>query len=195
MRYSLNSLPRISLGKVLTGIACIGALTMSIGSYRSTDTTEVGVRTKKLGPNAGVEQKTYQPGSTFFVPPFANDWHTFDARLRVVEMTATLTERRGGSQGDIPFKTRDGNDINLDIVLSYRIDPQKAPYILEHVAQSDDELEEKVFETIARSVPRHIFGELNTEEFAQATPRGEKAEKVKVKLQEYLGPFGIIVEG
>ena len=36
---------------------------------------------------------------------------------------------------------------------------------------------------------------MNTEEFAQATPRGEKAEKVKVKLQEYLGPFGIIVEG
>jgi len=31
------------------------------------------------------------------------------------------------------FKTIDGNDISLDVIIAYRIDPKKAPYILQFV--------------------------------------------------------------
>ena len=38
------------------------------------------------------------------------------------------------------FKTIDGNDISLDVIIAYRIDANKAPYILQYVARDDDNL-------------------------------------------------------
>ena len=38
------------------------------------------------------------------------------------------------SEGLSGVKTIDGNDISLDVIIAYRIDPQKAPYILQYVA-------------------------------------------------------------
>ena len=45
---------------------------------------------------------------------------------------------------DIPFKTKDGNDIRIDVIFTYRVDPQKAPYIRQFVAKDMLELKEKV---------------------------------------------------
>ena len=54
----------------------------------TTDSTEVGVRTKKFAfiGEKGVEDKIYAPGSTYFFLPFINDWHTFDTKLQNLEM-------------------------------------------------------------------------------------------------------------
>ena len=54
----------------------------------STDSTEVGVRTKKftIFGQKGVEDKVYAPGSTYIFMPFINDWHTFDTKLQNLEM-------------------------------------------------------------------------------------------------------------
>jgi len=58
---------------------------------------------------------------------------------------------------DLLFKTIDGNDISLDVIVSYRIDRAKAPDLVQRVATSDFELKDKVVRTIARSrPPRHL---------------------------------------
>jgi regulator of protease activity HflC (stomatin/prohibitin superfamily) len=88
----------------------------------------------------------------------------------------------------------DGNDIGLDVIIAYRIDPAKAPYILQYVARNDQTLREKIVRTVARSKPRDIFGELKTEEFYVAGKREAKADIAKEALQGILGPMGIIVE-
>ncbi len=162
----------------------------------STGKTEVGVRTVKftLFGEKGVEDKIYPPGSTTFFLPFINDWHTFDTKLQNLEMTAQVRRGDRNSKDDLLFKTIDGNDISLDVIIAYRIDPKKAPYILQHVASSDRELRDKVVRTIARSKPRDIFGELETEEFYITATRQEKSDQAKESLQEILGPYGIIVE-
>ncbi|MCF6180214.1 MAG: prohibitin family protein, partial [Geopsychrobacter sp.] len=95
---------------------------------------------------------------------------------------------------DLLFKTIDGNDISLDLIIAYRIDPKMAPYILQYVATSDKALRDKVVRTIARSKPRDIFGELATEEFYISDRRREKSDQVKQTMQKILGPYGIIVE-
>lgn len=160
------------------------------------DSNEVGVRTVKFGilKKKGVEQKFYAPGSTYFFLPVINDWHTFDTKLQTMEMT--YDPRRGDlrSRDDLLFKTIDGNDISLDVIIQYRIDPQKAPYILQNVAQDDFLLRQKVVRAVARSVPRDIFGELKTEDFYISQQRQDKAEKVRSRLNEILGPYGVIVE-
>ena len=162
----------------------------------STQSTEVGVRTIKWSPfvKKGVMQEIYAPGTTFFFPLIINDWHTFDTKLRNMEMT--IKQGQGAHYGpdDVLFKTIDGNDISLDVIIAYRIIPDKAPYVLEYVAKDNLELEEKVVRPVARNITRDLFGELKTEDFYIATKRTEKADKAIALLNKTLNPYGVIVE-
>src|SRR5512137_595103 len=83
-----------------------------------TKSTEVGVRIIKWSPLAksGLVQNVYAPGATYFFAPVFNGWYTFDTKLQNMEMTAS----RGGSRfgkDDLVFKTIDGNDIALDVII------------------------------------------------------------------------------
>ncbi len=162
----------------------------------STDSTEVGVRTRKftLFGEKGVENKVYAPGSTYIFLPFINDWHTFDTKLQNLEMVFDRSRGDRRTQDDLLFKTIDGNDISLDVIIAYRLDAEKAPFVLQNVAEDDRTLREKIVRTIARSKPRDIFGELTTEEFYVADKREAQSQRAKNVLQEMLGPLGIVVE-
>jgi regulator of protease activity HflC (stomatin/prohibitin superfamily) len=162
----------------------------------TTNETEVGVRTKKfsLVGATGVENKSYPPGSTYFFMPFINDWHTFDTKLQNLEMVFERGRGDRRTRDDLLFKTIDGNDISLDVIIAYRIDAERAPFILQNVAKSDRTLRDKIVRTVARSKPRDIFGELTTEEFYVADKRELQAQRAKDILQEMLGPMGIVVE-
>jgi regulator of protease activity HflC (stomatin/prohibitin superfamily) len=162
----------------------------------TTGETEVGVRTVKLGvwKPKGVEDKVYAPGSTYFFLPFVNDWNTYDIKLQNLEMTFSKSSGDRKTRDDLLFKTIDGNDISLDVIVAFRIDPEKASYILQFVAPNNAILRDKIVRTIARSKPRDIFGELKTEEFYVAERREHQAQKAKEILQAMLGPMGIIVE-
>jgi len=177
-------------------LAVVIAALLSSCVPHTTGETEVGVRIKKIALTGekGVEDKVYAPGSTYFFLPFINDWNTFDTKLQNLEMT--IKEDRGDRRGrdELLFKTIDGNDISLDVIIAYRIDPAKAPYIVQYIAGNDTTLKEKIVRTIARSKPRDIFGELKTEEFYVADSREKKAAQAKDSLQDILGPMGIIVE-
>lgn len=73
-----------------------------------------------------VEERVYAPGSTYFFLTFINDWHTFDTKLQNLEMTYDRGRGDRKSRDDLLFKTIDGNDISLDVIIAYRINPQKA---------------------------------------------------------------------
>jgi hypothetical protein len=183
--------------RIVTQAILLLSLLVAAGcTPHTTGETEVGVRTRKLaffGPK-GVEEQTYAPGATYFFPPVINDWNVFDTKLQNLEMT--LSHERGDRkvQDDLIFKTIDGNDICLDVIIAYRIDVNKAPHILQYVARNDQTLRDKIVRTIARSKPRDIFGELKTEAFYVAESREAQANKAKDELQKILGPMGIIVE-
>ena len=162
----------------------------------TTGPTEVGVRTVKwsLFAPKGVMDAVYAPGATYFFPAVLNDWHTFDTKLQNVEMTFDPSRGDRLHRDDLLFKTIDGNDISLDVIVSYRIDPAKAPIIVQYVGTTDWELKDKVVRTVARSRPRDVFGELKTEEFYVSDKREEKAEHVRAELNEMMNPYGIVVE-
>ena len=173
------------------------ALFISTGcTPHTTGLTEVGVRTRKVafwGPK-GVENRIYPPGGTYFFLPFINDWNVFDTKLQNLEMTYSKTRGDRKTRDDLLFKTIDGNDISLDVIIAYRIDASKAPYILQYVARNDDRLRGIIVRTVARSKPRDIFGELKTEAFYVADARETQSNKVREALQQILGPMGIIIE-
>ncbi len=187
--------------------ACAG--TIAIGALAgcmpySTGPTEVGVRTKTftIFGKKGVQDTVYPPGVTSWFVPFLNDWHTFDTSLQTLQMSAAPVARTldqapveyDGSGDDLLFKTIDGNDIGLDLVISFRIDATKAPMILQTVATSDAEVRDNIVRSIARSKPRDIFGELKTEEFYIAQNRTDRENEVRDALNAIMEPYGVIVE-
>src|SRR2546423_15685443 len=108
--------PKILFNWAKWGLLGLALVILSLKSVNSTGTTEVGVRTIKwsLFGKSGVENKVYQPGATYFFMPVFNEWETFDARLQIVEMTATTGKSGLHSADDIPFKTKEGNEIRMD---------------------------------------------------------------------------------
>jgi regulator of protease activity HflC (stomatin/prohibitin superfamily) len=167
------------------GIGLLAILFASFSSYHATDSTEVGVRTIKWLGKRGVENQVYQPGAAYFFLPVINDWDTFDTRLQVVEMKGP---------GQLTLKTRDGNDLFVDVTFSYRLDPKKAPYIRQYVARNDLELREKVFKTVARSRTRDFLGALSTDEFTRTEDRNKAVDLAKAGLQAIFDNYGIILE-
>jgi len=187
-------LKSVRLGStVLAGGA---ALLLGTCSIHKTDTTEIGVRTRAINVfgAVGIEQRTYQPGATYFFLPIPfNHWHTFDTKLVNIEMTKSSGGSRQGND-ELKFKTSDGNDVGLDITFSYRIDPERAPYVVHNVAQSDDELRDKIVRTVTRSRTRDLFGEITTQQFYNAAQRRQAADRAKEARQDILGEYGVTVE-
>lgn len=181
---------------ILCVLILAGLFNLSGCILYTTGETEVGVRTKKISflGESGVEDRYYEPGSTFIFLPLINDWHTFDTKLQNLEMVYERGRGDRRSRDDLLFKTIDGNDISLDVIIAYRIDPAKAPFILQNVADNNTTLREKIVRTIARSKPRDIFGELTTESFYVAEERELQSQRTKEVLQEMLGSMGVVVE-
>lgn len=181
---------------ITLGIIAAAVLMLCLFAPHQTGTTEVGVRVVKWSPfeESGVIHTIYGPGATYFFPVFINEWYTFDTKLMNMEMTATLYQgaRTGGD--DLLFKTIDGNDISLDVIIAYRIDPEMAPFILMNIARGNRNLEENIVRTLTRNITRDVFGELKTEDFYVAEKRTEKAEAAKRILNDFLNPYGVIVE-
>ena len=164
--------------------------------FYTTGPNEVGVKVRKFTVfgSRGVDQSTYAPGMTHFYMPIITEFYTFDSKLQNMEMTVDPNKGDIQSRDDLLFKTIDGNDISLDLIITYRIDPAKAPTILEKVARNDYELRQKIVRAVARSKPRDIFGELTTEQFYVSNFRDEKSVRAKEILNEILNPYGVIVE-
>lgn len=181
---------------IVVSIAALIILMLILFAPHSTNATQVGVRVVKWSPfrKAGVVDRIYSPGATYFFPNIINEWYTFDTKLMNMEMTATMNQgaRTGGD--DLLFKTIDGNDISLDVIIAYRIIPEKAPEILMNVARNNRILEENLVRTLTRNITRDVFGELKTEDFYVSEKRAEKAEIARQILNEYLKPYGVIVE-
>lgn len=175
---------------MITLLAAAGCMPHTTGE------TEVGVRTRKLSffGDKGVEDRVYAQGATYFFLPFINDWHVFDTKLQNLEMTLSKVRGDRRTRDDLLFKTIDGNDISLDVIIAYRIDAAKAPYILQYVARNDAILRETIVRTVARSKPRDIFGELKTEAFYVAESREAQSDRAKAALDRILGPMGIVIE-
>ncbi len=95
------------------------------GCLRSTDSTEVGVAVKKfsLFGTSGIDQTMYAPGSTYLFFPFISDWYTFDTKLQNLDMVAEASRGDRPYKDELRFKTIDGNDIGLDVIITYRILP------------------------------------------------------------------------
>lgn len=162
-------------------------LATTSGCYRSTGGTEVGI---KIGKLFGADE-VVAPGRTVIVIPFVHDWYVFDTKTQTVEMKGNANK---DLDDDLDFKTRDGNDISVDVTVLYHVDPAKAPHVLRHVASDVDEVRTVLVRPLARSIPRDALNELSSEEFYDSDLRAAKEDQALATLRRALEPYGLVCE-
>jgi regulator of protease activity HflC (stomatin/prohibitin superfamily) len=166
------------------------AATLAGCTPHTTEATEKGVRFNKLTGHV----ELMEPGATYFFPPLVNDWKRYDVSLRSLVMTAQASSGDRQEKDDLRFKTRDGNDIETDVTVRWRINPDQVERIWRYVAPSTDEVQSRLVRPMARAYVRDILNRLNSEDFYNPTLRFDAAGKATTLLIEHLGPKGIIVE-
>lgn len=162
----------------------------------STSSTEVGVRTAKVAliGHPGVITEPYAPGGTYFIPLFLSDWNVFDIGVQNLVMTAKASEGARAGDDSVSFKTRDGNDIFVDVTITWRINREQTPYLLQFVGGDTTEVEERLVRPVTRSVMRDTLNELRSEQFYDAAIRFARAEDIRTTCNHYLNPEGVTVE-
>ncbi|MGH9421255.1 MAG: SPFH domain-containing protein, partial [Thermoanaerobaculia bacterium] len=127
----------------------------------TTQATEVGVRFNKITRSS----ETSDPGATYFFAPIINDWATYDTSTQNLVMSAKAVEGDRKEKDDLRFKTRDGNDIETDVTVRWRIDPSRAAYIWRTVAPTTQALKERVVRPMSRAYVRDVLNRLDSEEY------------------------------
>ena len=164
----------------------------------STHSTEVGVLTRRatlggLLGKPGIQTDVYAPGATYIFPMFFTDWHTFDVSLQNLSMVRDVKKGDREHEDDLFFKTIDGNDIRVDVTVAWAIDPKRAPYLLNKVGESTDQVKEKLVRPACRSVVRDVLNSLRSEEFYVSEKRFAKAAEARDRLAAVLDPEGVAV--
>jgi len=177
----------------LTALGCSLLLAAGLAGCtpHTTEATQVGIKFNKLTGSLEVKEA----GATYFFPPIINDWKTYDVSLRNLAMTAGATTGSRQEKDDLRFKTRDGNDIETDVTVRWRIDPTRIGYLWKFVAPSTEDVEERLVRPQARAYVRDVLNSLHSEDFYNPTKRFAAANLATQDLAKHLGREGIIVEG
>lgn len=165
---------------------------LSLGSLggcavHTTEANEVGVVVNVL---TGLDPEVRGPGATYFLAPLVTDWYTFSTQAQTLTMLADPSAGERASKDDLEFKTRDGNDVGVDVTILYRLEPDKAPFILTSVARDDMSLKERIVRPMARSLVRDVLNELSSEDI-YAGKKFEAAERARRVLDEALLQYGL----
>lgn len=176
-------------------LAALLALALGATGCGATSSTEVGVRTSLFGifEKRGA-QEVYQPGGVYFFLPLVNDWTRLPISQQNLLMNANPAEGDRPVPDDITFKTKDGNNVHIDVNVMWRIDPKKAGFIVTNVGTTVDEIKERIVRPVSRSMIRDIFNEITSEEYYQVAIKNKQAALATEQLSRALGPYGILVD-
>lgn len=174
--------------------ALVGLFIMSGGltSVRYVGPNEVGVRTNEFTipfvAKRGIEPVSYGPG-VHVVPPFITHMNTLSTQLQKVTMSSEIDDDGFGND-ELRFRTRDGNDIKLNVDFTFRVNAAMAPVVVHYLGQNMEEIIEK-FRHLGRSAGRDDFGTLSSESFYATTERNVQISRTEENLRAALEPYGI----
>jgi uncharacterized FlaG/YvyC family protein len=172
----------------ILGLLLAGALAGC--TPHTTEATEVGVKFNKITSS----YETMEPGANYFFMPVINDWKTYDISLRNLVMTAEVQSGDRQGKDDLRFKTRDGNDIETDVTVRWRIDQTKVVKLWRQVGTSTEDVQERLVRPQARAYVRDVLNRLNSEDFYNPTKRFAAANDATRLLSGHLSSDGVVVE-
>lgn len=177
----------------LAGLAALVLGEMSGCVPRSTESNEVGINYCKFWC-VGEKVETVAPGQTVFLMPIKNDWYTLRVDMQTSYMNLDKDVGDRPERDDLIFKTEEGNDIGQDIVLTWKVDPNKAQIVVEEVGTDIRDIREKYVRPLARSIVRDYLNKLTSSEFYESQRRFEETEKATEELKAKFAQYGILVD-
>jgi regulator of protease activity HflC (stomatin/prohibitin superfamily) len=180
---------------VRAALLAVVAAGVTLSGCGVTSSTEVGVRTNlvRMIEKRG-HQQVYEPGGVYFILPVVNSWAVLPISQQNLLMNADTHEGDRPVPDDITFKTKDGNNVYIDVNVMWRVDPRQAGHVVAHVGQSVEEIKERVIRPVSRAVIRDVFNEITSEEYYQVTVKNRVAEQARTQLAKALEPFGVFVD-
>ncbi|HVT04475.1 MAG TPA: SPFH domain-containing protein [Thermoanaerobaculia bacterium] len=175
---------------VISLTATAMALALSGCTPHHTEATEVGVKFNKITRSTEIAEA----GATYLFMPFINDWTTYDTSTQSLVMSAKVVEGDRREKDDLRFKTRDGNDIETDVTVRWRVNPAQAVTVWNRVAPTTEGIKERLVRPKARSYIRDVLNRLDSEEFYNPDLRFGAANDATKVLAEQLKSYGVIVE-
>jgi len=173
--------------------AALGLLLAATGCVQ-VGTDEVGVKTVYLSitGDTGVQHEAYGTGYHIYVPPFTG-FSVLKKSEQKLEMTRHPEQGSRAGNDELKLKTVDGNDIWVDITLSWHVVPEQAWVVVDQVGEQVDHIEDQVVRPVARSILRYALGRLTAEQFYEAANRESMVREAEALLNENLAPLGLAV--
>lgn len=113
--------------------------------------------------------------------PFWQTATIMDTRLQAYTMSVATGEGELYGDDSIEALTKDGQKVEIDVTIQYRIDSQKASDIFRSVGLNYDE---KIVRPEVRSVIREVITGYESKELFSLEPRQEASQKMEEKLRE-----------
>ena len=176
--------------RTLIALLTLSTLALTACTPHTTQATEVGVRFNKITRSTEISEA----GATYFFTPIINDWTTFDTSTQNLIMSRKVDSGDRKEKDDLRFKTRDGNDIETDVTVRWRIDPSRAAEVWKRDAPTTLALKERVVRPQARAYVRDVLNRLDSEEYYNPDLRFAAASDATKVLAGALKPYGIVVE-
>ncbi len=156
------------------------------------DTDEVGVKIVYLNPfgKTGVVEKAYGTGYHFFFPPFTGFTKVKKLEQRL-DMEARKKEKDKWVGNDLKLKTSGGNDVWVDLIVTWKIIPEKAYLCVKEVGEDTSKIQTNIIKPVTRAALRFYLGKLTSEEFYEAKKREDAVKKTKEFLNKELEKVGL----
>ncbi len=186
LRSSLSGLPAIG-GIILPIAAAVVTLVVFLFSFTTIDPGQVAVRVNNL---TGGQEAITQPGLALRVP-MLHSLHVIEARPQSFSMKGSQSvDALNVTQ--LTVRASDGSNFHFDeFTLIFQIKGDEAVQSVRDAGIGDGYLE--WMKPFARSVLRDEFGRESTIDVSDPSRYGGAASRSKDRLNEILGPHGILV--
>jgi regulator of protease activity HflC (stomatin/prohibitin superfamily) len=158
----------------------------------STTVVEPGYKGVIFSLNGGVQQKVLDQGLNFHAPFPFHRVTQYPVSTETVYLTKS--EEDDGADTSFNVNTSDGKSVNVDVVYSYHMDPQRLPHIFTKFRRkTHDEIEETYIKTLIKTVMQEVTTKYSVLG-VYSEHRSEVTKQIYTKLYETLEKDGIILE-
>ena len=178
---------RTMIGTAVAVALILFALALARHGFAHVKESEVGVLADNLKDELILKSRV---GYHFFLP-YAANFYVLDKKIQ--KLSLTWDQGPGTQSGrDVKLKTVDGNNVSLDITISYKLIPEKAVEVLRS-SGTGMQFGETWVEPFARHSCFATFGQLTTEELYDAAKRNKMAQAAQDEMNATLTNYGIEV--
>jgi regulator of protease activity HflC (stomatin/prohibitin superfamily) len=174
---------------VIAALVLLGVFVVRTIRFEQLTGEQVGVLLDKI---SGETEVVEQAGMVIY-NGLTRVFFKLDKKIQTLEMTENVGRGDRKERDNLKFKTKDGSDVYVDVVVQYKVDPAMAETVLK-TSGAGEQYKIKWARDYARSIARNYLGELTTEECYDSTKRNQKIRMAEEEARKRLQPFGIVID-